>query len=373
MSELKISDIIVKKRRDKGITQEELAEYMGVSKAAVSKWEKEQSYPDITLLPQLAAYFNISVDELLGYEPQMIDKDIHELYKKLSNEFATKPFDDVMNRCRNIVKKYFSCFPLIFRMGTLYMNYGLTIAKDDEQENATLAEAKELFIRVKELSDNIGLKQVALQMEAACELMLGNPAATIELLRDVKSPPPPNVLLAQAHNMMGNVIGAKAELQESMYFGVHTLFGSITPYLAICCDDVQYFQKICKKAEGLIETFNMKKIAPSVIIPFYLSAAQGYVALNRLESALDMLDEYVEIVTGNIYPLKLIKGDDFFTLIDDSTKPPFFGSGELPRDKKSIQQSVIDEVVENPHFFTLAEDLRFIKIVEKLKKQIGGN
>jgi transcriptional regulator with XRE-family HTH domain len=64
---MKLSSNIAKKRHEKGITQKELAEYIGVSKAAVSKWEKGHCYPDIMLLPQLAIYFNISVDELLGY------------------------------------------------------------------------------------------------------------------------------------------------------------------------------------------------------------------------------------------------------------------------------------------------------------------
>ena len=66
MKELNIGKTIVTKRREKGLTQEDLAAYIGVSKASVSKWETGQSYPDITLLPQLGAYFNISIDELMG-------------------------------------------------------------------------------------------------------------------------------------------------------------------------------------------------------------------------------------------------------------------------------------------------------------------
>ena len=62
MKELNLSNILVKKRKEKGITQDQLAAYIGVSKASVSKWETGQSYPDITFLPQLAAYFNMSVD-----------------------------------------------------------------------------------------------------------------------------------------------------------------------------------------------------------------------------------------------------------------------------------------------------------------------
>ena len=80
MNELNIAKTLSAKRKEKGITQDELASYIGVSKASVSKWETGQSYADITFLPQLAAYFNISVDELIDYKPQMIDADIRRLY-----------------------------------------------------------------------------------------------------------------------------------------------------------------------------------------------------------------------------------------------------------------------------------------------------
>ena len=62
MKELHLGRILAENRRKRGITQDELAEFMGVSKAAVSKWETEVSYPDIMLLPRLASYFDISID-----------------------------------------------------------------------------------------------------------------------------------------------------------------------------------------------------------------------------------------------------------------------------------------------------------------------
>ncbi len=69
MSEKTLGKRIMQHRKRLGMTQEQLAERVGVSAQAVSKWENDLSCPDITLLPQLAEIFGISVDELLGKEP----------------------------------------------------------------------------------------------------------------------------------------------------------------------------------------------------------------------------------------------------------------------------------------------------------------
>ena len=68
MSNIKLSENIVVFRKAKGITQEQLANHLGVTNQSVSKWESGRCYPDIELLPELAHYFEISVDELLGSE-----------------------------------------------------------------------------------------------------------------------------------------------------------------------------------------------------------------------------------------------------------------------------------------------------------------
>ena len=53
-------------RREKGITQEEMSERLGVTPQAVSKWENDISYPDILQLPKIAEMLGVTVDELLS-------------------------------------------------------------------------------------------------------------------------------------------------------------------------------------------------------------------------------------------------------------------------------------------------------------------
>lgn len=60
-----IGNRIAKYRKEKGLTQEELANQLGVSSQAVSKWENDASCPDISLLPQLCKVLGVTADELL--------------------------------------------------------------------------------------------------------------------------------------------------------------------------------------------------------------------------------------------------------------------------------------------------------------------
>lgn len=69
-------------RRERGNTQEELASHLGISVQAVSKWERGEGYPDITLLPSIAAYYDRTVDELLGCGEIQRQKKIDEIMEQ---------------------------------------------------------------------------------------------------------------------------------------------------------------------------------------------------------------------------------------------------------------------------------------------------
>ena len=369
MTEINIARTIMTKRKEKGLTQDELASFVGVSKASVSKWETGQSFPDIVLLPQLAAYFDISIDDLMGYEPQMVSQDIRKLYKELSLEFTQKPVDEVLKRCRDITKKYFSCFPLLLQIGALYINYGYytVTTLDDEQKAAIVAEAKELFVRIKDLCSDIDLRQVAIHLIGMCELLLGNPDEVIQLFEHSKNHAPIHneLLLSQAYLMTGRVQEAKTELQGSIYESVATLLGTVPSYLKLYTDDPIHFDEICRRTMETIHTWNANRLLPVVVLPFYIGAAAGYLAHENTEKALAMVEAYVNLATSNIFPLTL-KGDDFFNLMDFSQEPPF-GSAELPRDEKSIKQSLVDGIANNPALEALYENQRFANMVKRIK------
>ena len=77
--QLFIGDNIKRLRRQKGITQETLGERMHVSTAAVSKWERNEALPDISMVLPLASYFGVSTDELLGLDAAKTEERIQEI------------------------------------------------------------------------------------------------------------------------------------------------------------------------------------------------------------------------------------------------------------------------------------------------------
>lgn len=115
--ELFIGDNIKRLRRQKGITQETLAERMHVSTAAVSKWERNETFPDIAMVIPLASYFGVSTDELLGLDTAKNEEKIKE-YIAESNRLAS--LGKEIDRFELIVKAY-NEFPNDWRIIELYM------------------------------------------------------------------------------------------------------------------------------------------------------------------------------------------------------------------------------------------------------------
>ena len=80
---MKINQIIREKRKELSLTQEQIAELLGVSTPAVHKWEKGSTYPDITLLPALARLLKIDLNTLLSFNEDLTDIEIENFVNEL--------------------------------------------------------------------------------------------------------------------------------------------------------------------------------------------------------------------------------------------------------------------------------------------------
>ena len=81
-------------RRRDGRTQDNLAESLGVTAQAVSRWESGGSYPDMEMIPAIANYFHISIDELFGYHDDREEK-IKDILLNMFQRTAIRPLQTI--------------------------------------------------------------------------------------------------------------------------------------------------------------------------------------------------------------------------------------------------------------------------------------
>lgn len=121
--EIRLSEKIREFRKKQGMTQEQLAEALGVTVGAVYKWENGRSLPELRLLIEMADLFEISVDALLNYHVR--NNDCKHVVEHLKESFQSQPNADTLLEAEKAVKKYPNHFEVIYCSASVYQVAGI--------------------------------------------------------------------------------------------------------------------------------------------------------------------------------------------------------------------------------------------------------
>nr|WP_302594717.1 helix-turn-helix transcriptional regulator [uncultured Acetatifactor sp.] len=143
-------------RKKRGLTQEQLAEYLGISSQAVSKWKNNISYPDVSLLPVLANYFQVSTDELLGVDTAKRTETIQKLCLAADGMIAEGRYAEAVAKLRLDLVQYPVNDQLLYRLA-----WALTGTIREHPQN--LDEAILIYLKILETSSDGTLKLKAMR------------------------------------------------------------------------------------------------------------------------------------------------------------------------------------------------------------------
>lgn len=130
-----------KLRKSKELTQEALADFLGMSFQAVSKWERGDTYPDITMLPAIASFFGVTVDSLLGTDRIEKEKQVDEYCKKYSILWSEGRVAEVRDMLKNAIIEFPGNYDLLAK----YFNALIHAQHDDDYLISIKAEVQRVY------------------------------------------------------------------------------------------------------------------------------------------------------------------------------------------------------------------------------------
>lgn len=367
MSELRLAENIVRLRHEKKITQDELAAFMGVTKSSVSKWETKQSFPDILLLPQIASYFDVTVDKLLGYEPYLSREQIRCSYRKLAEDFASKPFEEVMQESEAMVREYYSCYPFLLQMCVLWLNHFM-LAKEQKRQMEILEAIDGLCKHILDGCREIGICNDAIGIKAMAELQCGKVQDVIESLEETLNPThmteETGGILVQAYMMSGKMEKAERFTQIDMYKKLLYFVGDGIQYMMIHGQNLEKCEEIIRRIDSVIAAFEMENLHPNSVANYHYQAAVTYCMHGKEEQVYERLGYFVSMVIRLLQEGIVLHGDGFFDQLDSWLEELDLGT-QGPRTGKFVIESAV-MALENPVFEGLKNKERLHCLKRKL-------
>ena len=110
---LYIGENLKRQRKKKDLTQEQLADILGVSFQSVSKWERGEGYPDMELLPVIAEYFGITVDELMGMKEICSKTQADKILEAVSENSVNGRIEDNLEILENAIRRFPNNYQLL--------------------------------------------------------------------------------------------------------------------------------------------------------------------------------------------------------------------------------------------------------------------
>ena len=369
MTEIRIGDNIFRLRKQAKITQEELASFLNLTKASVSKWETGQSLPDLLLLPQIAAFFDVTVDQLIGYEPQLSEQQIRKIYQELSGDFVKLSFNEAIEKCRKLVKTYYACYPFLYQIGNLWLNH-VSLAASPKQQEELLRDILQLYNRVLTGSRDAQLQADARIMKALILMMLGEAQEAARLLEPMTHPQrlqnQCGSLVIQVFQMLGQDQKARSTAQIQCYLHLQQLLDISVRLLELEQTDEKKGLETIRRLRQLIETWQLEKLMPNQTLKFFYQSAVFFCCHGRREEALTWLDAFVQGSMALCRDDLKLAGDDYFTLVEEWFEQSALGTAP-PRSPRLIPENIL-QALKAPQLASLSDNPRFIFWIEQMEK-----
>lgn len=364
---MSIGTTIKRLRNEKDITQEQLAEYLGITSRAISQWECDKTSPDISLLPILANLFEVTADELLGIDINNKQKEIDAIYSN-AMEISSKGYKD---KSIAILESGLIQFPDSFKLMELYVTelYIRYVCNSSEPMELRISKAKLAIKYIDKIFEKctdsiirnnitptaclvysfIGRNEDALQIaKAAPEFytrsrllyMISNGTKKYESLRD-------NIL-----SVFSNTVFEISELADCKYDNGKNVYSEN--------EQLTLYQKTIDLFEIFFENKDYMYYAQNLEIS-HICMAKIYIARNDLDKSLYHIEKAAEYAIE--FDNYSNNGTEYSSLLSKGIEKQDIWLSDTSNRSNDLLEKLKTDI-----FIKLHKNNRFIAIQSNLKK-----
>ena len=294
-------------RREKKLTQEQLASALGVTSAAVSKWETNAAIPDVAMLCPLARMLGITVDGLLDFRPALEQEEINALLEDRRKLFEEGRLEEAAASCEALLREYPSDLRLKCAVAGLYVMY-LSASTEEKWIKAQLERAVALLEQSRESGD-LELSASARSMLVSLYVMQEEMDKALAILDEE-----PKVKI-DTEMVRANILLRKGELDEAEKLyqtGLWSSVRNITMYLVGLHNVALRQEDGARALERLEQAMEVERVLRVDELDggagsLRLLRAEALCREGRLEEAMADLSGYVE---GNLARWAKMSGGD---------------------------------------------------------------
>lgn len=395
---INIGRTIARERRRAGITQEALAEHLGVSKAAVSKWELGQSLPDMSLLPRIAAYFSLTLDELFDWRDELTEAESAALYAEVY-ALAEQDLTAAHERLRTLASEHYSDANLLLMLASLLTLWAAGMATplaappeqgraaDNEPDapsdaGALTDEALALLDRALEVAADPAILFLAQQQKATTLFQAERheeAAALLEPLVRRQDAGAPTMLLASSYRKLGRDDEALQLLQTERLRAANFVLSSLVQEVGMR-DDAGFAQAADTAARAIFDTLDMGEMNPFFSASIAFEVAEALRRAGERNGALAALERAVKAAID--VPVNPVSPDPavakLWDHLNDRLDPARFGEAwaehkahQTDALRATLRQNAA-ELALSPEWRAFAsDDVRYQKMVASLEHVVS--
>lgn len=351
-----IGDTIFLERTRLGMTQEKLSDYLHLTKATISKWENNQAKPDIDYLILLAKLFDMTLDDLVGFQKTLTDFERTELFDQLKEKINQTEELEFFQEIEELSKHYINDFK------TLLMLVQLVLSNPNQLD--TKVWSLEMLNRIISKTTIESDLQSAMMLKVVILFQQEKYDNIISLYQNRPYKLGEELFLANSYAAKGDIKAAKQVLQVELYQQTLLMCQyllSLTAY-----ESIEKQESIYSRLEQLINLFDLVNLHPNTAISCYFSLACHFANLDA-KRAISYLNQLVQ-ATKNLITQFELHGDSFFDAIDPwlqelptGIQPPTSSQTLIQRVITLCYSPNLQALSQNSHFKALLAELEALE------------